>query len=156
MTAGEDTVPTYCLLDYGATCSAISDDLAMKIKVKTKTLCIKLETFDQSSTSERDVASFTVMNLNQDFSINVKNALVGTIFSGPDELPPKKDVVNRYPHLRDIRFNELDDPSVGLILDAKFAQTFMTGDIRTGKENEPMAFLSRYGWVLVGPSVRSC
>ena len=116
--------------------------------------CIKLETFDQSSTSERDVASFTVMNLNQNFSINVKNALVGTIFSGPDELPPKKDVVNKYPHLRDIRFNELDDPSVGLILDAKFAHSFMTGEIRTGKENEPMAFLSRYGWVLVGPSVR--
>ena len=76
-------VPTYALLDYGATCSALSDDLAEKINVTTKTLRVKLETFDKTSTAERDVASFTVMNLNQDFSIEVKNALIGTIFGWP-------------------------------------------------------------------------
>ena len=148
-------VPTYALLDYGATCSALSDDLAEKINVTTKTLRVRLETFDKTSTAERDVASFTVMNLNQDFSIEVKNALIGTIFAGPDELPPKNEVTKKFSHLKGLRFNELEDQNVGLILDARFAHSFNTGDIRIGKDNEPLAFLSRYGWVLAGPSIPS-
>ena len=151
VTAGGETWPTYALLDTGANCSAITDELALKIKANMKTLNIRLGTFDNNSVSKREVTSFKVSNLSETFSINVNNALVGNLLSTESEKPPRTANLQQYDHLKDLIFNELEDDSIGLLLDAKYAMTFMTGRVYTGKSDEPIGVETKFGITIIGP-----
>ena len=151
VTAGGETWPTYALLDTGANCSAITDELCVKINAPMKTLNIKLGTFDQNSISKREVASFKVSNLTQSFQINVDNALVGTFLSTESEKPPRAANLKQYDHLKDLCFNELEDDTIGLLLDAKFAWAFMTGKVYTGENNQPIGVETKFGITVIGP-----
>ena len=113
--------PTYALLDTGANCSAISKSLVDKLKAPVKTHKIKLGTFDHNSTQRREVASFEVSNLNESISIKINNALVGNLLSTEGETPPSKDDLKKFVHLKDKALNDLEDKTVGLLLDAKHA-----------------------------------
>ena len=117
-------VPTYAMFDSGASCSAISLDLVHRIGVNTQNLNIRLGTFDHEIVAEREVTSFLVSNLNGDLEISVENALVGTVLSTENEVPPRSNQLVKYPHLRNLNFDQLSDPTVGLILDAKYAIFF--------------------------------
>ena len=120
----EGMVPTYAMFDSGASCSAISLDLVNRIGVDTKKLNIRLGTFDHETVAEREVASFSISDLHDSIELSVKNALVGTVLSTENETPPHPDQLVQYSHLKNLVFNQLSDPTVGLILDAKFAVIF--------------------------------
>ena len=151
VSAGGRKWPTYALLDTGANCSAITDDLCHKIQAPLKTLNIKLGTFDKNDVSQREVASFSVSNLTETFKIDVNNALVGSFLSTQNERPPKRADFVQYDHLKDIVFNELDDDSVDLLLDAKFASAFLTGRVHIGKSGEPIGIETYFGTAVIGP-----
>ena len=152
VSAGGVTLPTYALLDTGANCAAVTDSLCLKINAPLKTLNIRLKTFDQNSVSQREVASFKVSNLNNTFSINIQDALVGQFLSAEGERPTSRLEARNYEHLKDKIFNDLEDPSVGVLLDAKHAWTFMTGQVCVGGENEPIGVETKFGWALIGPT----
>ena len=146
-------VPTYAMFDSGASCSAISLDLVNKIGVDTKKLNIRLGTFDHETVAEREVASFSISDLHDSVELSVKNALVGTVLSTENETPPHPDQLVQYSHLKNLVFNQLSDPTVGLILDAKFAVYFLTGDYIVGGENEPISINTVFGQALIGPAL---
>ena len=152
MSAGGKTWPTYALLDTGANCSAITDELCIKINAPLKTLNIRLGTFDQNSVSAREVASFKVSNLTESFEINVDNALVGNFLSTQNEKPPRAANLNHYDHLKDLVFNELEDDTIGLLLDAKFAWAFMTGQVYMGENDQPIGVETKFGMTVIGPA----
>ena len=155
VSAGGDKWPTYALLDTGANASAIQDDLCLKINAPLTTLNINLGTFDQNSSAQREVASFTVSNLTETFSVDVQNALVGKFLSTENEKPPKSADFVQYDHLKDLVFNELDDTSVGLLLDAKYAESFMAGRVYVGKSGEPIGVETNFGNTIMGPKPES-
>ena len=140
------------MLDTAATCSCIMTDLASRISAKIKYLSIKLGTFGGESTSIREVASFQVKNLLETVELEVNNALVSDILSTESECPPRNSMTSRFPHLSDVVFDELEDNSVGLILDAKFAWTWMSREYRMGAKEDPIAILTHFGWSLIGPT----
>ena len=96
VSAGESAIPTYALLDSGATCCAISEDLALKIGAKFNSVRIKLGTFDSETISDREIASFDVANLDKTFKVKVENALVGNIFASKNELPDRGELKETY------------------------------------------------------------
>ena len=63
----------YAMLDTGANCSAITEDLCNKIGAKISNLDIKLAVFGHESTKSRPVTSVTVQSADKDFSIDIKN-----------------------------------------------------------------------------------
>ena len=102
--------------------------------------------------SQRDVASFTVTDLTKTFELEIKNALVHEQLSTENESPPRNYMTQKFGHLHDVKFDELTDPLIGVILDAKFAHTWMVPlASRTGLPTEPLAILTKFGWALAGP-----
>ena len=149
VSAGGIILPVYAMLDCAATCSAISLDLAHRLDARIDTLPINLRTFGYAELSQRDVISFTVTDLMETFELEIKNALVHELLSTENESPPRNYMTRRFEHLNDVRFNELTDPLIGVILDAKFAHTWMVPlASRSGKSTEPIAILTKFGWAL--------
>ena len=141
--------PTYAMLDTGANCSAVTEDICETIGAEISNLDIKLAVFGHESTKSRAVTSVSVFSLKQDFHINLKNALVGDYISRESEKPPRAEELKKFKHLKNVTLNDLDDLSVGVLLDAKYAWAFMTGEIKNGEISEPMAVRSKFGWALV-------
>ena len=151
ISAGGVAWPTYALLDTGANTSAITDDLALKIQAPLKTINIRLGTFGQTSFAPREVASFRVSNLSETFEISVDNALVGNLLSTESEKPLRAADLTQFDHLKGIVFNELEDDTVGLLLDAKYAWAFMTGRVYAGENDEPLCIETKFGPAIIGP-----
>ena len=122
---GAITVPAYALLDSGATCSAISSDLAQEIEAKVNQIPLTLRTFGAKSTTYREVTSFTVTNLFETLTMKVENALVSDLLGTDRDKPPSNEITKRYPHLKDVHFTGLRNPAVRLILDAKHAHSWL-------------------------------
>ena len=150
VSAGGAKWPTYALLDTGASVSAVNEEIVSKINAPLRTVAVELGTFNNRTTSLWDVASFRVENLNENFSIDVNNALVGKMLSTEREQPPKIAELAQIEHLKDIPFNELEDPTVGLLLDAKFAHSFITGDVRKGGPDDLVGLKTSFGWSVIG------
>ena len=109
--------------------------------------------FNQNSTQKREVASFEVSDLNKSIKINIKNALVGNLLSTEGERPTNAKDLAKFNHLKDKMFNDLEDKTVGLLLDAKHAWTFMTGQASIGRSDEPIGLETAFGPALIGPSI---
>ena len=70
---GGKTWPTYALLDSGATTICILTDIADRADVKRKSLLVKLGTFDNEPVTDyREIAEFTISNLQGDFELTNK------------------------------------------------------------------------------------
>ena len=151
VTAGGKKWPTYALLDTGANCSAIIEDICTNIDAPVKNLEIKLGVFGHESTKYRAVTSVVVSNLNEDFEISLQNALVEDYISKEYEIPTKAEELQKFEHLKDVEFNDLEDSTVGILLDAKFAWAFFAGQVRAGADGDPIAVESKFGWALMGP-----
>ena len=147
--------PSYALLDTGANTSAITNSLCEELEIPKTFINVNLNTFDQSSNKKRAIASFKVTDLNNTFELNVENALVGELLSTENELPPTSHDLNQFEHLKNLKFNELADKSIGLLLDAKFAYYFCTGQNYIGKENEPIGWGTHFGLTIIGPRILS-
>lgn len=143
-------MPTYAMLDTGANVAGISRDLCGAINAPTKTIVVKLGTFDKTTTSLREVASFTVSNLNRTFFLHVNNALIGNMLSTEREQPPTAKEMAKIPHFAGLVFNELEDKTIGLLLDARYAHTFLTGDVRSGSADDLIAISTSFGWSVIG------
>ena len=150
--SGLSYVPTYALLDSGATCCAIAEDLAISIKAKFETLTIKLGTFEQETISNRPVASFDVSDLNQSFSISIKKAIVVNKIVAGGERPPTNELVQKYAHMDGINFPKLPHNEIGIIISTQFAHTWITSDVVFGEEDEPIVLFTKFGPTIIGPT----
>ena len=123
VSAGEAIAPTYASFDTGASCSATNSELANRNSSPVIKLNNRLGTFNSESVAEREVTSFMPNNLNEDFNIQVSNALVANILSTKNEVPPCNRQLKNYTHLANLLFNQLEGPTVDIILNIKFEMT---------------------------------
>ena len=72
----------------------------------------------------RDFTDFTVKTLDRTFEKNVQKALVGQILTTENDRPPRNSDISHLDYMSDVHFVELDDPTIGVILDASFARTW--------------------------------
>ena len=145
--------PTYALIDTGANTSAVTESLCKELGAPRKSISVKLNTFDNSSNAQREITSFKITNLSNTFELTVENALIGSQLSTEREKPPTQSELNYFEHLRDLRICELEDKEINLLLDAKFAYYFCTGDNRIGKHDEPLALGTKFGHAIIGPRI---
>ena len=145
-------MPTYALQDSGAGCFAISETLALMIGAPVNTVVIKLGMFDSQSVAERPIVNFNVTDLNESFTLRVEKVLVGNVYSSQFELSPTQTLVQKYPHLAGVLFTWLPATTVHVILSARYASNYFTGEVIMGKDNEPFAIMTKFGPTLVGPT----
>lgn len=77
---------------------------------------MNLKTFD-GDVSEKALTSFHVTNLSETINYDVTEAAVGQIHFTSVEVPPHPDHITQLPHLSDLKFPLLPDPTVHLQYD---------------------------------------
>ena len=144
---------TYALFDTGANASAITRAVSEELALTTSSIYITLNTFDASSVAEREIVNVSVSNLNESLVLHLKNVLVADKLSTESEKPPRNEDIDKYYHLEDVILNELENRSIGLLLDTGFARYFLLGDVRSGVyPDEPIAIDTEFGWAILGPT----
>ena len=150
---GENRAYTYAMIDSAANTSAIKLDLLDLINGHISQKNCKLATFGKNVRSQRDFTEFEIMPIDESFTLDVKNALVGNILTTERDRPPSNNDIRDLTYMKDVSFVELDDPTVAVILDAKFAWTWVGGETRLDAIDSPIAVKTRFGWTLIGPQL---
>ena len=142
----------YAMLDSAATSSAILLETVDRINAEIFQLPCRLSTFDSSTETQRDFTSFKVKPLDRSFELDVQNALVGQILTTERDKPPMNSDIAHLDYMSDVQLTELDDPTIGVILDASFAWTWIGGKVRHGPLDGIIGLQTKFGWSLIGPS----
>ena len=145
-------IPVYAMIDSAATSSAILLETADLIGADIFQLPCKLSTFDSTIETERDFTNFKIKPLDKSFELDIQNALVGQILTTEKDKAPRNSDIAHLDYMNDVHFVELDDPTIGVILDASFAWTWIGGEIRHGPRDSLLSVLTKFGWSLIGPS----
>ena len=139
------------MLDWGATRCVIHDTVVRKLNLPLEKRNVRVMMVDSIKEGSRDVSSFKVSNLNGDYNFDVSKALVSNILTLEGDVPPTKKDIEGFSHLEGVDLpEELPSKEVGLILSADFAWGWLGGECRRGAQDEPVCFLTLFGWVCVG------
>merc|ERR1711873_106413 len=139
--------PVYALLDSRTTHSTISVDLAKELGLTPDS---NPSSYGPTKTTDPKSPPFTVTNLDKTLTLHVETALITPSIGMKFDNPPKEDMNERYPYMKDVRFECLDDHSIHLILGAKHAHSWSPKETRTGRLTQPIAVRSALGWYLIG------
>ena len=145
------SLPTYALLDSGATTSAISRRLVKKLGLKTRMMDVSLSTFDRKEIVNLETTSFKFQNMEKTLELSIYDALVGNILTSEHEIPCVQAITEGYDYMKDVELHDLKESHVGLLIGARFARHYMGKEIREGGEDEPIAILTDFGWCIAGP-----
>ena len=119
------SIETYALLDPGATRSVINENIVNDLNLPIESKNMRVITLDSIKEGSRNLTSFTLGNLKRDYSFPVPNALVGSILTLENDVPPTKKDIEGFAHLEGIKFDELPNKEIGLLLSAEFAWSWM-------------------------------
>ena len=86
------------MLDCAATSSAVLLETIDSINGKIFERPCKLSTFDKCESSSRDFANFKILPLDRSFTLEVENALVGTILTTERDRPPRNSQIVNIPY----------------------------------------------------------
>jgi len=145
------TVKTYCMLDWGATRCVVHEDVVRELDLPLEKRNTRVTTIDSIKEGSRNVSSFRLTNLEGNYDFPVSRALVSDILTLEGDVPPTQNDIKGYSHLEGVELpDELPDKKVGLILSADYAWGWLGGDCRRGARDEPVCFLTCFGWACVG------
>jgi hypothetical protein len=145
------SVTTYALIDNGSDSTLILEGLAKKIGLRGKSKEVRFTTLNSSATWESQIVSLTLQSLTEDELITVGGAYTvrrlpysTAPYIGPEEL-------SKYSHLRDVDGLEHYDRRVGLLIGCDVLEAHVTLDQRIGRNGEPFATQTKFGWIVRGP-----
>ena len=124
------SIETYALLDPGATRSVINEKIVNDLNLPIEIKNMRVVTVDSIKEGSRNLTSFKLGNLKGDYSFDVPNALVGSILTLENDVPPSKKDIEGFSHLEGIEFDELPNKEIGILLSAEFAWSWMGGECR--------------------------
>ena len=153
------TVKARALIDSGAGLSLISHKIAQTLGLPLHPSNLQLTGVQGTSCKPVRYTSELIISplLNRDKQIKCTPAIVQVVTAN---LPPEKlESVTELPHLMGLHLadDQYNIPGrIDILLGADLAPKIMTKMVlRTGKDNQPMAQATEFGWVISGPATRS-
>ena len=143
-------VPVYAMFDTAATGAAGLDEIAYALGLELSSEPTQLATFNSYQREVHDFASFKIRSLDGATELDVKEAIIGTLLTTERDVPPKNSDISHLDYMHDVHFDELESAKIGIILDVSFAWAFSPLEQRTGAESQPVAWLTAFGWTLLG------
>ena len=157
---GELELKTYALLDDGADTSIVSSRLAYDLGLDCKSEMATLHTVEGSTYKERQMADFTVSNLDGDLRIRVVEALVSDNLTTKGDIPPTNEEIAHLEYMGGVVFQELETDEIDLILSVDHSYYWLGCETRRSTAGKMIAVKTRFGWTLAGGkgghSISSC
>ena len=98
----------------------------------------------------RQFTDFAISNLEGDVTLSVSDALVSDFLTTDKEKPPTNKEIEGVEYLKDVKFDELDNKEIGLLISMKHAWTWLSGESRESTKDKPIAKKTKFGWALAG------
>ena len=139
------------MLDGGSNCDVISKSLVEDLKLPTdnvnSTLLLSVE---GGIHGPRQFTDFAISNLEGDVTLSISDALVSDFLTTDKEKPPTNKEIEGVEYLKDVKFDELDNKEIGLLISMKHAWTWLSGESRESTKDKPIAKKTKFGWALAG------
>ena len=143
------------LLDSGASNSFVSETLVSLVGVKAvKTSTRQISTLMGATTTKMSQFDLSFEALKGGFVLNARATMIKNRELLLLDNPHLDKRIEAHQHLRDIEFE--DQPTKGklpvhIILGANEYAKIRTSQVRIGRQREPVAELTRFGWALMSP-----
>ena len=145
-------VPVYAMFDTAATGAAGLDEIADALDLELRSEPTNLAIFNSYQREVHEFASFKIRSLDGATVLDVKEAIIGTLLTTERDIPPKNSDIAHLDYMHDVHFDELENAKIGIILDVSFAWALRPIEQRAGSESQPVAWLTAFGWTLLGKS----
>ena len=83
--------------------------------------------------------------------MDIKTAVISNLISTENEKPPTNADLQKFDHLKSYEINELENPKIQVLIDAKHAHTFYTHTPIVGLPSDPIGLKTKFGLALIGP-----
>ena len=144
------------LIDSGAGSSYVSAKLIQLLRLKPAEIQTKaIDMLMCSKVARLEVYDLEVQTVNHQFSLSVKATKVNkTELLSIDE-PNYRALIEKYSHLKGVHVNDDDTKAslpVHVVLGSgEYARIKTETKPRIGQENDPIAELTKFGWILMFP-----
>ena len=98
----------------------------------------------------RDFTEFAVSSLKGDVVLPISDALVSDFLTTEEEKPPTNKDIEGIEYLKEVKFDELENKEIGLLISMKHAWTWLSGESRESTRDKPIAKKTKFGWALAG------
>ena len=137
------------MIDSGADRDVINGNIVKELGIRTTTTELRVVTVDNSISGKRELASFTIESLDGSYATDIRDALVGRILTGENDIPPCRRDLSDYPHISDIQFPEVD-AGIEIIVGAAHVGAWLPSVVRRADGQSVIAMKSTFGWTMAG------
>ena len=150
-----DYYHTHALLDSGSTKTFCSEALLERLNVKSKQVTLSLTTVNSSESNDVGLVALEVTAAK---SVASRTGVIQLpkVYSLPN-LPFLENCmallseIRKWPHLKDLRLPQVDKSGVTILIGQGVPEALWPLELRKGKEGQPYATRTRFGWMLNGP-----
>ena len=147
---GANTTVVNTLLDSGSDTASITSELAKILKLKEKQRKLNITSAISTSVSvTSNLEEFSTCSSHHPDQIEVKNAWVVNSLNLPSQRISKAEIQRKWSHLRDVPI-DVSDTVISILKGADLLHLPICHDVISGNQNEPIAMLTKLGWVLLG------
>ena len=147
---GQNRLPVYAIIDSAATAYAAKPRIMEAVGAQIFSQPCSLSRFGGVEDGPRNFANFTLESLDGSIKIDVKNALVGEILTTERDKPPSNEEVAGLEYMRGVVFDELEDKTIGILIDVSASWTWVGLEGRVAGRNDLVAMFTKWGWCLAG------
>ncbi|XP_068674398.1 uncharacterized protein [Montipora foliosa] len=146
-------ITTYGLIDSGSDITMVDPSLVKLLNIEGTLSKLSLTTVNSADVEERGMkVNFKIASLD---SQNDHVIAVNPVWAVKDLTIPLKHTrlsksLEQWPHLREVRFPEVERRKISILLGTNIQEVFVPLDVRKGNRNEPLAIKSCLGWSILG------
>ena len=147
----DKTIETYAFLDTGSNTTFCTERLMQQLGLEGKKSRLSLTTLETTNAlTECSIVNLEALDLNEEHMVELPK-----VFSRPslpisrDSVPNQQDV-DRWPHLKGIKFPCIDS-EVGLLIGSDVPEVLQPREVRESRDGGPFATRTIFGWVMNGP-----
>ena len=143
---------TFALLDPGSTNTFCSQELVQQLGVSGEKELLSLTTLERTnSETETLVVCLEVSDVSKENVLKIPEVYTRTVLSVNLNNLGRSEDLNKWKHLEDVKFPEIDARKVDLLIGQDVPDALIPIDLRRGKPGDPYATKTILGWTLNGP-----
>ena len=122
----------YAFIDEGLSANMCFTELAERLKVLVKWGNVGLICVNAITHERKKVDYLAIQRVEEESTFMVKVALMQDSIVDISSSIPTHEMVDGYPHLRDLKFPEIENEKIELLLGSELHQAHLAQDIRVG------------------------